>query len=277
MTEQIEHEIEIDITHVEPSTKTSEELGALIQSEIAQGDAHYIQAGQHLAQAREMVKLAGVRSWADWLTEYCPSISRSWSYQLIAIGTGTKTLEDLRAATATRVAKHFDKKVSQAVSVRTNIPAQVEPMREFDIDDEQPEPDDQPEPQTAVSKYLESCVAAIKAPVAESVKAKDAWSLIEGFEALRAALQHINNWEADHNGGCHFSTPFMKAKNAIDRYEKSLAKMSGRSAVAAETPAMIETDDRGRPRSSRPSLRPPPCLSRSGTIRRVGARRKSSG
>jgi hypothetical protein len=56
-----------------------------------------------LAEAAKLCDRKGFEAFKEC---YCPEFSESWTYQLLAVQEGRKTLEELRAATRLRVAKH---------------------------------------------------------------------------------------------------------------------------------------------------------------------------
>lgn len=58
-----------------------------------------------LADAEKLCGPAGL-TFEDFKKTYCPEFGRSWTYELLALQEGRKSLEEIRAATRKRVAKH---------------------------------------------------------------------------------------------------------------------------------------------------------------------------
>jgi len=83
-------------------------------------DEYLTSASRGLVAAQQRVKKSG-GIFAEWLKEH--DIGRSYAYDLIAVGNGSKTLADLRQATAQRNIKYRKKKASESVTVTdTPIP-----------------------------------------------------------------------------------------------------------------------------------------------------------
>jgi hypothetical protein len=69
---------------------------------------HYTSIGQHLAEAKKLCDEGGFNAFRE---KYCPDLERTRVYELLAIGNGKKSLEDTRADTRKRAAKHRAKKL----------------------------------------------------------------------------------------------------------------------------------------------------------------------
>ncbi len=70
-------------------------------------------------------KLCDPEGFEAFKKHYCPELGQSRTYELLAIREGRKTLEEIRAATRQRVAKHrAAKRVTEKDSVTPNAPAE---------------------------------------------------------------------------------------------------------------------------------------------------------
>jgi hypothetical protein len=74
-------------------------------------EQHRTSAGQLFAQVQELCDEGGFDTFRR---KFFPELSRSRAYELLAIGTGKKSVEDIRAGTRERVARH---RANQALSV----------------------------------------------------------------------------------------------------------------------------------------------------------------
>jgi hypothetical protein len=77
--------------------------------ELREADDHFNTITQLLAEAKAKCDTGGFNAFRQ---KYCPDLSRSRIYELLAIGEGKKTLEEIRAEKRARVAKSRSKKVS---------------------------------------------------------------------------------------------------------------------------------------------------------------------
>jgi len=122
-----------------------EQLIKTIKTHIAKGDKaaekseqHYISAGQHLKTLKIRHDDAGGK-WADWETflKEKIGIGKSRASELMQIADGRKTVEQVQADGASRVAKHEAKKISPLANGETApakpIPPQV--RREMEAKD----------------------------------------------------------------------------------------------------------------------------------------------
>jgi len=122
-----------DLTKLKFAECTLDTLGQLARASVERSDANVKHAedelntaAQYLAEAHRRIQNARLRkrtgsepqvpTWDEWLTEH--KIGRSRSYELLAIANGSKTISGLRLESAQRSARHFEKKVSEAASVR---------------------------------------------------------------------------------------------------------------------------------------------------------------
>jgi hypothetical protein len=77
-------------------------------------DEHYRSMAHYLAQAQAACDDGG---FAAFRKRFCPNLSKTRAYQLLEIANGKKTIEDIRAGTRERVAKHRAKRASDSVTV----------------------------------------------------------------------------------------------------------------------------------------------------------------
>ncbi len=70
-------------------------------------EQHYATVGQLLTQAQDVCDDGGFTAFRE---RFCPDLAKSRAYELLAIATNKKTLEEIRADTRQRVAKHRAKK-----------------------------------------------------------------------------------------------------------------------------------------------------------------------
>ena len=80
-------------------------------------EQHYIAAFQLLEKAKEELDEGG---FVAFKAKYCPNLSQSRAYELAAIATGKKSLEDIRTATRERVARHRAKKTDSVTTDKCN-------------------------------------------------------------------------------------------------------------------------------------------------------------
>jgi hypothetical protein len=74
--------------------------------ELRKAEDNWTTVTQLLAEAKAKCDAGGFKAFKK---KYCPDLSRSRIYELLEIGSGKKTLEESRAATRARIAKHRGK------------------------------------------------------------------------------------------------------------------------------------------------------------------------
>lgn len=116
--------------------KTIKALVTKGDSAIAKGEQFYIAAGRHLAELKE--RRPRDISWAAYVEKKC-KISRSRAAELIAIGDGRTTLQELRANNAKRQAKT---KLGRKTAVSNGRKRSYEMVDEPDDDDEGQTPEE---------------------------------------------------------------------------------------------------------------------------------------
>lgn len=85
-------------------------------------DQHYAAAAQYLAEAREACDDGGFNAFRE---KFCPQLGQSRAYELLQIATSKKSLEEIRADTRKRVAKHQANKHRDSVTVTESPEPQV--------------------------------------------------------------------------------------------------------------------------------------------------------
>ena len=98
--------------HVEKARKCEEKC-----------DQHYRSIGQLLAEVRQVCDDGGFETFR---ARYCPHLGQSRAYELLAIATDKKSIEDIRASTRARVAKHRAKKAAASVTVTDKLAPEAE-------------------------------------------------------------------------------------------------------------------------------------------------------
>ena len=166
--------------------------------ELRKADEHLIARAQCLAEARSKCTKAGFKVFQ---TKYAPELSRSRLYELLAIGTGKKTAEQVKIATSERVAKHRAAKKSQAA------PSVTQPI----VTDEvgriaQAAMDETPEPAATRTILLDT------GNVAASID-DDAASSAERREAQYAAVDGDGDHEIHETG--EVNTGRVNGRNSI--------------------------------------------------------------
>jgi hypothetical protein len=85
-------------------------LGWNIEARLEKVDQYGAKAADMAISARQLIdeakKLCDSEGFAAFKLRHCPSLAKSRTYELLAIESGTKTVEEIRAATRDRVAKH---------------------------------------------------------------------------------------------------------------------------------------------------------------------------
>ena len=120
-----------------------EQLGATVKANLdasektaRRSDDLLITAGRHLAEANERIRAApGGMSWDTFLKEHC-QIGRSRAYELIAVGQGRTTPEELRLKTLKRVvASQQRKKASAKLADGARLDVALKAFDRFESDD----------------------------------------------------------------------------------------------------------------------------------------------
>ena len=83
------------------------------QKYAEKAEQHRIAAAQLLVQAKGLCDVGGFTAFHEKL---CPDLGRSRTYELLAIATDKKSIEDTRASTRERVARHRAKKTESVTS-----------------------------------------------------------------------------------------------------------------------------------------------------------------
>jgi hypothetical protein len=85
-------------------------LGWNIEARLEKVDQYGAKAADMAISARQLIdeakKLCDSEGFAAFKLRHCPSLAKSRTYELLAIESGTKTVEEIRASTRERVAKH---------------------------------------------------------------------------------------------------------------------------------------------------------------------------
>jgi hypothetical protein len=95
-------------------------------------DEHYRSMAYYLAQAKAACDDGGFAAFHE---RFCPDLRKTRAYQLLEIANGKKTIEDIRASTRERVAKHRAKKASDSVTVTESHHDVAEPQEILEIED----------------------------------------------------------------------------------------------------------------------------------------------
>jgi hypothetical protein len=99
---------------------------ALADASIARAKKHRAEAGKLIAQAVEACDAGGFNTLR---LKFFPKVGQSRAYELAAIATGKKSVEDIRGANRARVARHrAKKKVEDSVTVTESTTADVIPL-----------------------------------------------------------------------------------------------------------------------------------------------------
>jgi hypothetical protein len=80
----------------------------------AKADQHYTAIAQYLAQAQAACDEGGFTAFRE---KFCPNLGQSRAYELLSIATKEKSIEDVRASTRARVARHRANKAKASVTV----------------------------------------------------------------------------------------------------------------------------------------------------------------
>jgi hypothetical protein len=112
-------------------------LGWNIEARLGKVDQYGAKAADMAISAARLIdeakKLCDSEGFAAFKRFHCPSLAKSRTYELLAIESGTKTVEEIRAATRERVAKHRAEKkahVTEQHSV-TSLPSTVRSRSRF--------------------------------------------------------------------------------------------------------------------------------------------------
>jgi hypothetical protein len=85
-----------------------------IDKQIVQAENHSISINQLIAKAKELCDEGGFNAFQK---KFFPDLGKSRFYELLAIGTNKKTVEEIRASNRLRVAKHRANKAATSNSV----------------------------------------------------------------------------------------------------------------------------------------------------------------
>jgi hypothetical protein len=109
-----------------PDTARLRFIGREIEAKLAKADTYRDKAAdmvmsvtQLLAEAKTLCRT--VARFQKFRTHLCPSLGRSRTYELFVIASGKKSVEQSRAETKARVAKHRAKRVTDKSSVTANV------------------------------------------------------------------------------------------------------------------------------------------------------------
>jgi hypothetical protein len=94
------------VAHLESARKHEDKAGQ-----------HFTAAGRYLAEAQMACDEGGFNAFRE---KFCPNLRQSRAYELLSIASGTKSVEDVRAANRKRVAKHRAKRKVVSVTVTEN-------------------------------------------------------------------------------------------------------------------------------------------------------------
>jgi hypothetical protein len=90
--------------------------------ELRKAEDHWNSVSQLLAEAKAKCDSGGFKAFQS---KYCPDLGRSRIYELLAIGSGKKTIEASRAATRGRVKKHRAVSVTSTVTDKKEVAKKV--------------------------------------------------------------------------------------------------------------------------------------------------------
>jgi hypothetical protein len=96
-----------------------------IDKQIVQAENHSISVNQLITQAKELCDEGGFNAFRD---KFFPSLGKSRVYELLAIETGKKTVEEARASNRKRQAKHRANKAEAPNSVTVTENLELEPQ-----------------------------------------------------------------------------------------------------------------------------------------------------
>jgi hypothetical protein len=86
-------------------------------------EQHYTAIAQHLAKAKEACDAGGFNAFRE---KFFPELGRTRTYELLAIATNKKSVEETKAGTRKRVAKHRAKKAGASVTVTDKLAPEAE-------------------------------------------------------------------------------------------------------------------------------------------------------
>jgi hypothetical protein len=98
-----------------------------IDKQMVQAENHSISVNQLITQAKELCDEGGFNAFRE---KFFPNLGKSRIYELLAIGTSKKSVEEIKAGTRARVAKHRANKTAApaSVTVTDKTEAQDAPM-----------------------------------------------------------------------------------------------------------------------------------------------------
>ena len=105
-------------------------IGKEIEVKLAKADTYDDKAADMMASVDVLLAEAESRCtdaalFQRWKKTQCPSLGKSRAYELRAIASGKKSVEQSRAETRARVAKHRAKPVTERASVTNVVPLQA--------------------------------------------------------------------------------------------------------------------------------------------------------
>jgi hypothetical protein len=150
-----------------------------IDKQIEQAENHSVSVNQLITQAKELCDEGGFEAFRE---KFFPNLGKSRVYELLAIGTGKKSIEEIKANTLARVKKHREKKADEAFSVtvtENSVPdAQGTPVEHGEI--EAPSIASEPTPEPAKPRK------------------GDQWALADFSRAVHELVDVIRNKNAEH-------------------------------------------------------------------------------
>ena len=108
-------------------------------------EQHYRAMSQHLAQAKEVCDTAGFNAFRK---KFCPDLGKSRAYELLAIATNKKSVQQIKAETRERVARCRANK-ARSVTVAEDIkadPLKTTPLQVIEVTSDATDADNQTVP-----------------------------------------------------------------------------------------------------------------------------------
>ena len=219
-------------------------LGWNIEARLEKVDQYGAKAADMAISAARLIdeakKLCDLEGFAAFKRFHCPSLAKSRTYELLAIESGTKTVEEIRAATRERVAKHRAEKkahVTEKHSV-TSLPAQVK------VNGQAIKTDDLgPAAQEQIARAL-SEVEPEATP--EELRAKLAEARNE-IVSMRADIEHIGDPDDSYDTAWQeAATEIAELHAEIERLKTQAAEpeaVSGDNVVALDGPEQKPGND----------------------------------
>src|SRR3954452_4364821 len=95
-----------------------------VDKQMEQAENHSISIGKLITQAQQMCDGGGFQAFQN---KFFPDLGKSRVYELLAIGTNKKSVEEIKASTRARVAKHRANNAAPSVSVTVTEKSEPEP------------------------------------------------------------------------------------------------------------------------------------------------------